>query len=166
MIKKQLGGSSPCCERWSTKPDPTWVEGWFVPWNCVLVAAHIHLCWARMRAMEDETEGLWILFDLLEHKLSLGAADCHWAALEVDVDNVAIRSTSYNVIPVCIAMVIILPIIDIQSTIKLYPSFRSPSARRWAFLTTFTDHDIRRRAFETVNLMNGTLTNQPVSDKF
>ena len=69
-------------------------------------------------------------FDLLEHKLPLGAADCHWAALEVDVDNVAIRSTGYNVIPVCIAMVIIVPIIDISSTIKLYPSLRSPSARR------------------------------------
>ena len=50
-------------------------------------------------------------FDLLEHKLPLGAADCHWAALEVDVDNVAIRSTSHDVIPVCIAMVIIVPIL-------------------------------------------------------
>ena len=55
--QRQLGGSSPCGKRWSTKPDPAWVEGRFVPRNCVLVAAHIHLWWARMRMSDAGRDG-------------------------------------------------------------------------------------------------------------
>ena len=39
------------------------------------------------------------MMNLFQNKLSLGTADCHRAALEIDMDNVAICSTSYNVVP-------------------------------------------------------------------
>ena len=47
--------------------------------------------------------------DLLKHKLPLGAADCHRAALQVNMDDMAVCPTSDNVVPVFTIIVNIDP---------------------------------------------------------
>ena len=57
--------------------------------------------WALCRLGVKLSERKWQrdMMNLFQNKLSLGTADCHRAALEIDMDNVAICSTSYNVVP-------------------------------------------------------------------
>ena len=69
----------------------------------------------RVKAMQDSSQMKFICWgfvrkkvNLLQHQLPLGTTDRHRAALEVDVDNVAIRSASYNVVPVLTSSVSIV----------------------------------------------------------
>ena len=59
----------------------------------------------RVRGVKENSEHV----NLLQHKLSLGAADCHRAALQINMDDVAVCPTSDNVVPVFTIIVNIDP---------------------------------------------------------